>query len=281
METLNNPKSFAIKLLNEVIKDKNGEIKTIKPIHNGYTNQSFYVEYANGKKYQVRIPHCGDLINRTNEYQVLTMTGQKDIFPYFDIKTGIAIKKWLPGSNPKIKVLKVWKHVDQLFAKIKALHNMPLPTKHSLKPLNLDAYNENLFHLKLKYQTKYLEIVDLYRDDPMVLNHTDINSQNILIDDNDSIRIIDFEWCGLASDYWDYANFIREEGLRYSHLDWEKYIKGFDMKKLKDYIFATAVSAYLWTWAMPQTRKMIRYRRKVLRQVAWYSKGVIDHGTNK
>ncbi|MCQ3907203.1 MAG: phosphotransferase [Mycoplasmoidaceae bacterium] len=94
-----------------------------------------------------------------------------------------------------------------------------MPSKHNLKPLNLDAYNENLHRLKLRYQTKYLEIVDLYRDDPMVLNHTDINSDNILVDDNGTIQIIDFEWCGLASDYWDYANFIREEGLRYSHLD--------------------------------------------------------------
>lgn len=276
-----NQKTFAIKLLDKVFKKEHGAIKYMKPIHNGYTNHSFFVEYENGKQFQVRIPHCGDLINRTNEYQVLTMTGQKDLFPYFDLKTGIAIKKWIPGRNPHIGRWKVWRDTDKLFSKIKKLHSMPLPPKHNLKTLNLDAYNENLFHLKLKYQTKFLQIVDTYRDDLMVLNHTDINAQNILITPSGNLNLIDFEWCGLASDYWDYANFIRESAIRYTNIDWEKYIKNFDIQKLKDYIFAAAVNAYLWTWAMPQSKKIIRYRRKTLRQVYWYSRGVIDHGNKK
>lgn len=272
----------ALELLKKVLGKKNGLIKSIKPIHTGYTNQSFVVEYENGKKYQVRLPHCGDLINRNNEFKVLTLVGQKKIFTYFDVKTGIAIKEWIPGSTPTIPMFKQWRYIDDLFTKIKKIHNMKLPRQHGIAKFNLDAYNENLFHLKLKYQTKFLEIVDLYREDPLVLNHTDINAQNLILDKKTGkLTIIDFEWCGLVTDYWDYANFIRESGIKYGNINWEKYIPNFDMKKLKDYIYASAVLAHLWTWAMPETRRILRYRRKTLRQVIWYSRGVIDNGNKK
>lgn len=278
---LTNQKYKAIELLKKVFGKKNGTIKSIRPIHTGYTNQSFVVEYENGKKYQVRLPHCGDLINRSSEYQILTLVGQKKLFSYFDIKTGTAVKEWIKGSTPYIPSLRKWKYTDDLFSKIKKLHSLPLPSKHSFTIFNLNAYNENLFRLKLKYQTKFLEIVDLYRDDSMVLNHTDINSQNLIISKSGRITMIDFEWCGLASDYWDYANFIREEGIRYTHIEWDKYIRDFDMGKLKNYIYASAVLAYLWTWAMPQTKKIIRYRRKTLRQVYHYAHGVVDNEIKK
>lgn len=275
MKNIDNPKQFAIDLLNKVIGKKDGNIVSLKPIHLGYTNQSFIATYSNGKKYQVRLPHCGDLINRSNEFKMLSLMKDKS-FIYFDVKTGIGIKQWLPGKNPRIPTFWQWKQADNLFAEIKKIHAIPVPKGSKFQKINFDAYNQNLYHLKLAYQTKYLSIIQTYRDDKVVLSHTDINADNMIIDNNNKLHLIDFEWCGLASDYWDYANFIREARiLWYPKIDWKKYIDKFDMQKLKDYIFVCSVFSYLWTWAMPQTKRIKKYRFRTLRQIKYYAKGVI------
>ncbi|MCQ2956737.1 MAG: hypothetical protein MJ233_02620 [Mycoplasmoidaceae bacterium] len=92
MKQIKNYKEYTIKLLQDVFMGKNGEITSMHAIHNGYTNYSYVVTFENGKKYQVRLPHCGNLINRSNEYQVLSLLGNQD-FIYFDIKTGIGVKE--------------------------------------------------------------------------------------------------------------------------------------------------------------------------------------------
>ncbi len=281
MKQMKNNKEFTIKLLQDVFMGKNGEIVSIRSIHNGYTNFSYVVTFENGKKYQVRLPHCGDLINRSNEYQVLSLLGNQD-FIYFDIKSGVGVKEWIDGKPPRIPYFWKWKYVDNLFAQIKKIHETKVPFDVKLKKLNFDLYNENLYRLKLAYQTKFLSIIETYKGDETVLSHTDINAGNLILDKKEKLHIIDYEWCGLASDYWDYANFIRESRITwYQKIDWNKYINNFDMNKLKDYIFASSVFAYLWTWLMPQTKRIIKYRRRALRQVNWYGHGVLNNGNKK
>lgn len=282
MNKQSNYRDQAIELLKKVLKRKNGSIVSMKDIHCGYTNQSFLVEYSNGKKFQVRLPHCGDLINRVNEYKALSMLGKQNQFVYFDTKTGAAIKKWIEGKNPKIHWWKKWKYMDELLTLIHEIHACKIPRGNKLSRLNLDAYNENLHKLKIKYQTKFLHIVDSCNSDTQVLNHTDINALNIIIaNDDQKLHLIDFEWCGLASDYWDYANFIRESKVRYEYVDWGKYIDGFDMQKLKEYIYACSVYAYLWTFQMPQTKKIKKYRLRTLRQISYYARGVVNKEDDK
>ncbi|MCQ3915441.1 MAG: hypothetical protein MJ195_01525 [Mycoplasmoidaceae bacterium] len=92
MKKISNPREYVIKLVKNVFKGKNGDIVSIKGIHLGYTNESYIVTFENNKKFQVRLPHCGDLINRANEYKMLNLLGIKD-FVYFDVRSGIAIKQ--------------------------------------------------------------------------------------------------------------------------------------------------------------------------------------------
>lgn len=276
MKKIDNPKEYTVKLLQDVFMGKNGEVSSIKPIHRGYTNFSYIVQFENGKTYQVRLPHCGDLINRANEYQVLSLMDD-DSFVYFDVKTGIAVKKWIDGKNPRIPFRRKWKLGDQLFGLIKKLHDKPLPADSKFKKINFDVYNQNLYRLKLAYQAKFLSLIDQYKTDEVVLSHTDINRQNMIQDKQDKLYLIDYEWCGLASDYWDFANFIRESRiLWYKDVDWKKYIANFDMQKLKNYIFVCSVYAYLWTWVMPDSKKIRWYRKRTLRQIHYYARGVID-----
>ncbi|MCQ3908727.1 MAG: hypothetical protein MJ200_04255 [Mycoplasmoidaceae bacterium] len=64
---ITNPREYAIKLVKKVLKGKNGDIISVKDIHLGYTNISYMITFENNKKYQVRLPHSADLINRANE----------------------------------------------------------------------------------------------------------------------------------------------------------------------------------------------------------------------
>lgn len=276
MKKINNLKEYVTNLVKNIFKGKNGEVVSVKGVHLGYTNESFIVTFSNKKKYQVRLPHCGNLINRNNEYRMIQILNIK-YFDYFDPKSGIAVKKWIPGRTPWILPFWKWSKVDELFSCIRKIHHTSLAnTNHKFQKIVFNAYNENLFRLKLQYQTKFLALLDTYRDDVCVLNHSDINPQNIIKDNNGRIHLIDFEWCGLAPDYWDYANFIRETRINwYTKINWNKYIDNFNMQKLKDYIYICSVFAYLWTWMMPQTSKIKKYRAKVLRQVQHYARGVI------
>lgn len=276
MKKIDNTKEYALKLLDEVIGKKNGSIESIKPIHNGYTNLSYVVTYTNKKKYQVRFPHDGKIINRHAEYEILSLMKDQS-FVYFDVRTGIAIKQWIDGKCPIIPTLWKWKHVDQLFSIIKKLHSMKPADKKHIKPIVFDSYNDNLYRLRVSYQIKVLSILHAYNDDPVVINHTDINAQNIILDKSGKIHLIDFEWCGYASDYWDYANFIRESNIKYEKIDWSKYIDNFNMHKLKEFIFASAVFAYLWTWKMPDSRRIRQYRSKTIRQIHRYARGVVGN----
>ncbi|MCQ3915440.1 MAG: hypothetical protein MJ195_01520 [Mycoplasmoidaceae bacterium] len=70
---------------------------------------------------------------------------------------------------------------------------MPVPKGSKFQRINFDSYNQNLFRLKLAYQTKFLSIIDTYKDDLFVLNHTDINAENIVEDNRGKIHLIDFE----------------------------------------------------------------------------------------
>ncbi len=259
----------------KVFPNKAGQIKSVRPIHNGYTNESFLFTLSDETRYQVRVPRPLDLINRSIEYRALQLT-ENNIFKYFDKKTGVAIKKWIEGNNPRKTVYKSLEFNDLLFKQIKKIHSAKINGKMGFKPIDFDKYNEYLHFLRFEYQRKYLCLLDRRRNEPQVLTHSDINPKNVIYD-GQKVHVIDFEWCCLASQYWDYANWARETNLNIDKIDWNKYIPNFDKEKLSDFIFLSAVFAHLWTYIMPQTRKMRKYRKATLKQVRRAYKYVIHH----
>lgn len=68
------------------------QVSRIEPIHNGFTNLSYLIETSDQQKYQVRFALNNELVNRVNEYQVITLL-KNDLFIYFDQTTGDCIKK--------------------------------------------------------------------------------------------------------------------------------------------------------------------------------------------
>ena len=273
MKEKNNLKNKIIKQLLKIVKSTfaNNEIISYTKIHSGYTNLTYLVKLNDNSKWQVRLPfeQTKKIINRKAEKSILDLLNNND-FIYFDIKTGKAIKKWLEGYNPNKAIYSKRKFLDKLFTQIKHIHTLAINKRHNFQKINLSVYTntKQLTNLDKIYVTKFNELVDIRKNDKLVINHTDINPDNILVLlPNNKIHLIDFEWVGLASDYWDYANFIRETNLNYKNFQWNKYIDNFDMKILKQYIYITSVFAYLWTFNMPQTPKIIKYRLLTKKQI--------------
>jgi len=273
MKISKDAKQIALNLLKKKFPDK--KIKTMKPLHAGYTNFSYFVILSDNSHWQVRIPHDNNIINRKTEAGVLKLIGNKE-FEYFDDKTGIAIKKWTTARTPGYFTVRNKEFNEKLLRQIKDIHAVKVPSKLPIKSLNFDTYNENLYRLRFIYQKKFLCILDRHRDDKLVLNHTDINPKNILYTKDKRVVLIDFEWAALANDYWDYANYVRESGINYRNIEWEKYINNFELKKFQEVLYVSCVYAYLWTYAMPQTPKIIAYRKRTYKQIKKYYHGVVN-----
>lgn len=248
------------------------KIASIKQIHSGYTNYSFLFTLKNKTKFQVRIPNDGNLVDRYCEYQIIKLLNDKN-FVYYDTKTGIAIKKWIEGTNPKITNAKSPIFLNKLFKQIYQIHKLSKKHYTKFKTLNFAFYNTNVHQLPPIARKKYLKLYNQHKNDPVVINHSDINLANIVLSKQNQIHLIDFEWVILAPDYWDYANFFREQllPLKYAKL-LNKYIKNFSFDVFCEFVFLCTCFAYLWTFKMPKTTKIINYRKLQLKKIQKYVK---------
>lgn len=265
----------ALKIVAKVFPKEDIKNVNLKDIHDGYTNFSFLFTASDGKMYQIRIPHDNNIINRKLEHEILKKLNDTN-FIYFDDKTGIAVKKWVEGKNPTWLTTRSRGFANRVFNLIKKIHEFKIQTK-GISTIDYDLYNDNLYRLDFIYQKKFLCLLDRRKDDPKVLNHSDLNPLNILKLKNGGIYFIDFEWSCLNSDYWDYANYIRETNTHYWVSDLRHYIKDFNHQLLKDYLFLSSVYAYLWTYAMPESPKLLKYRKQTLKQIKRYYHGVINY----
>ena len=250
-------------------KYRQEDIADIKQIHNGYVNISFLFILKNQVKYQIRLSSGVKLVNRKAEYEILKLTKNED-FIYYDKKTGNAIKKWIDGSHPNKKEILKRKFIKNLVGEIKKLHNIKI-TSTSIPKIDYGLYNKNIDKLDSNIKSCYLKLLDKYQNLPLVINHSDINSQNLIVDKKFNVHLIDWEWTTLNNDYWDYANFIREEYIPINKIKlFTRYNKKLDINILQDHIFICCTFALLWTHAMDQTDKIKQYNQKLIKQVNMY-----------
>lgn len=249
-----------------------GKVADVKQIHCGYTNYSFLFTLKNKTKFQVRIPNDGQLIDRYCEYQIIKLLKNKS-FVYYDVKTGIAIKKWIEGINPKVVHTKSPVFLNKLFKQIYFIHKLPKNHYSKFKTIDFTFYNTNVNQLPVKVREIYLKLYSKHKNDPVVINHSDINLANIVLSKQKEVHLIDFEWVILAPDYWDYANFFREQLLPFKYAKLlNKYIKNYNFMVFCEFVFLTTCFAYLWTFKMPQTTKIANYRKLQMKKIQKYVK---------
>jgi thiamine kinase-like enzyme len=191
-------------------------------------------------------------------------------FIYFDIKTGNAIKEWLDGHNPTTNEINTKEFLDAFSSRLNRLHS----TKPKFSISIHDHYEFfKMANIKMSkyHQDKYKYLVNKYKNDKLVLSHNDLSSDNLLWDKTENkVHLIDYEWSRLNSVYWDVANFIRETKLSKKSIAYLATINKLKLNILKDFVYICINFAYQWTFAMPQTKKIITYRKQLFSKLQKY-----------
>lgn len=186
-----------IDFFNEHIKEKDIEIKSIKRIHKGLTNESYCVKTNKGR-YTVRFANTETSgIDRSIEKQIYESSSG---FIFFD-EDGNMIRDWIYGKD--IKPWWVGKKLKKVFFASNVFHTKKIQTnkkidfKEYLSAMPDDCYKELFLELLEKYDCKC----------KYVISHNDLTPKNTIYKFG-HITLLDYEWSKLNFEWFDYLYFL-------------------------------------------------------------------------
>lgn len=212
-------KNDSIKIICDVFKCNEKEIKNIQTLKKGMTNRSFLFEY-NSEKFIMRIPGEGTdlLINRKNEAAVYEAIKDHDICDslyYINPDNGYKISKFINNSrvcNPENS-----RDLKKCMKKLKAFHDLNLQVSHEFDLFGQIEFYESLWNGNSSCYKDYKEtkskVLSLkkYIDSQNIkkcLTHIDAVCDNFLFSENDKqIQLIDWEYSGMQDPHVDIAMF--------------------------------------------------------------------------
>lgn len=213
----------------------NKKIYSFAPLLGGLSNVSYLINDA----YVIRVP--SDYIQPFNDYRL-----EKDILKlieplkisekviYFDAEKGIKISKFVHGAF-LYKETPSDEQIRTSAKTIKKLHRAKLISSNNFDPLKrLETYRSSCLESKIdqRYEGKIVRAISsLLKKDDFVLCHNDLVQGNLLYK-FDSVVIIDWEYAGMNSLYFDLASFISENNLVSSQK--ELFLKTYYGAKLND-----------------------------------------------
>lgn len=221
----------------------------------GLTNYNYRIKFMGHDKV-IRIPGIGTeaFVDRPAEKKItsvvpLSISPKSEFFDW-DVKITDYLKGYHSITDEDLNN----KFFNALIKTLNILHSVKLKNNKGFKPMSMhseiDKY-EKLANKKIttKTQRKYiLSIADEIERDEQVLCHRDLLYGNIMYNGKD-VKLIDFEYSGFSSKYWDLANFICESNVSdEQRLDFIKLCKDADEKMIRK---AQLLVNYLWTyWGM-------------------------------
>lgn len=234
----------------------------------GLTNYN-YIMAIHGHDYVIRQPGgmTEKMINRYTELENgkrTTSLGINCPYLYFDPDTGIKITNYIPHSknlaqcNPRSN-----KNINIVLSLLKQLHHMQESFSNQFNwILELQKYETIIQDLHGETSMDYEEIKryleGLYNNylnnENLVPCHNDPVPENFLTSPSGTSYLIDWEYSGMNSIYWDIAAYILESQLPekaiYYLLEtyFNRHITNNELFKIKIYILAQDL---LWTtWAL-------------------------------
>ena len=175
--------------------------------------------YKFNNKYIIKI------INKLNDNLFLSLTNYNIILEKFDTTlyldkiNNIIIEKYIEGEIVPDYKLYEQKFCHDIFKKIDThlyLSNYPIDKNNVIKLYigQLSNYieqnnlaNENYFLIKNLITPNIINLLE--NDEPkLYFSHCDIQKYNIIIDKNNQINFIDYEYSGYTWKYFDHVNFI-------------------------------------------------------------------------
>lgn len=268
-EYINNADSTILKNICNILKCEMKDITNVKAIKAGLTNTSFQF-VVDGQGYVYRHPGNGTskYINRKSEtfsMNVAAELGLDDTFIYMDENEGWKISKFI--TNARELDYNNRAEVDEALGMMRELHDKQIVSEYDFGIWN--KTEEFISRLDEIGKTDFEDFKDLHDmmkvlKDTLVndgkavkcLCHNDCYSPNFLLDENDKMYLIDWEYSGNDDPASDLGTFICCS--EYTYEEAIEIIKQYlgrtpDTRELAHYIGYVAIAAYYWyVWALYQ-----------------------------
>lgn len=267
---INNTGSKIFQNICSVLQCEEKDIVDINVLKKGMTNCSFaFTCKKDGIKYVYRHPGIGTeaFISRNSEYfsmQVAKRLGLDSTFVYMHPTDGWKLSVYI--ENARILDYHNPKELKQAVQLLAQLHQANIQSDFSYRLW--DQANDFLEKIKLldkddtpdfyQLHDKIECLYELANKDnwPECLNHCDALAANFLIDSEDRMTLIDWEYSGQGDTAQDLGSFIACSDMNYeeamfainNYLGYEPTIE-----ELRHYLAYTAIASYCWyLWAIYQ-----------------------------
>ncbi|MCQ3035198.1 MAG: phosphotransferase family protein [Bacilli bacterium] len=203
-----------------------GEVEILSTLHGGMMNEA-YILKCNDEKYVFYIPtkQANEMVDRTLEKETQDIAEEIGVTRktiYFDNKTGIKISKFIEGDSMNHKKNFDPKKVAELFLK---LHSSKKKAKKNYNPFEkVETYRKEALKYEKELNITFEDIYDMVKHhedelkrNDLVLCHNDSQRSNIIVDNNNTYWLIDFEFAMNNDPIYDIAAFGNddvEDGLK-------------------------------------------------------------------
>ena len=244
------------------------DIMNIKPLKDGLTNTSFSFDCL-GKKYVYRHPGVGTekYIDRSSEAASMEIAAKLQIdrtFIAMNKDKGWKISEFI--TNARSLDYDNWDHVEKAMELLRKLHQSGEKTTHNFDLfVGIDDFREKLkasnrfeFDGLNELDQSIATLVDFLKKDKFekVLCHGDSYSPNFLLNEQEEMSLIDWEYSGMGDPAGDLGTFICCSN--YTHEQAEKVLEIYsqgtlDTSTKRHYLAYVAVTSYHWfLWALFQ-----------------------------
>ena len=253
-------KNDAIEIIEDILKVNKKDIHNIHTLKKGMTNRSF-IFTVNNKRYIMRIPGEGTdkLIDRKEEYDVYQRVKKEpytEKILYLNPDSGYKISEFLEDTrNSDANNIQ---DVKKSMSVLRKFHNQNYQVDHTFDLWKQIDFYESLRKTASAYRD-YEEIKDwVLKLKPFIEDnvtkrsvcHIDANYDNFLIDQNNNVFLIDWEYAGMQDPDLDiamyaiYAGYTKEKidqliNIYYENKVWENI-------RYKIYAYV-AVGGLLWS----------------------------------
>ncbi|MBA2915956.1 phosphotransferase [Lactobacillus crispatus] len=253
-------KNDAIEIIEQVLKVNKKDIHNIHTLKKGMTNRSF-IFTVNNKRYIMRIPGEGTdkLIDRKEEYDVYQKVKTEpytEKILYLNPDNGYKISEFL--ENTKNSDANNFQDVKNSMSVLRQFHKQNYQVNHTFDIWKQIDFYENLRNIDSAYrdysETKnnVLKLKKFIESniDRWSLCHIDANSDNFLIDQNENVFLIDWEYAGMQDPDLDIAMYAIYAGYNKEKIDelidiyYENKCKDNIRHKIYAYV---AVGGLLWS----------------------------------
>ncbi|PAB54118.1 hypothetical protein A3Q05_08170 [Lactobacillus johnsonii] len=258
--------SHILRNIKLIFRCEEEDIVNFRPITEGMTNTSF-VFRVRGKDYVYRHPGGGteQVVNRQNEKRSLIIAKNVDVDPtyvYMDSVEGWKISRYIPKFREP--VYSSFEDSKKIIPVLKKLHAANIKVDYGMKPWEDSIAMESLIEAKRPhYLDKYRDLKNkihlLYTKTlsdgiKKCFCHGDTYCHNWMIEPDDHVLLIDWEYAGYSDPGIDVGYYIVD--AMYDFKDARKFIKEYlgkdDSQKGEfHYLAYTAIIAYYWfIWAI-------------------------------